>query len=99
MLILLAVRKQKTMLYGQMVKRPSNPGGASTIYIGAYPGSEIEMYRCHKCGTVVFEYAGNVETVVPGYHQSTLPLIKMCPNRNCKHKYCIRLGPSRDDSE
>lgn len=84
------------MLYGQMVKRPSNPGGHSTIWISAFPGKETEIFRCHKCGTAVFEYGGNIDTIVPEFHKSTLPLIKMCPNRDCKRKYILRLGASSD---
>ena len=84
------------MHYGQQVKTPPNPGGYTTVWIDPEPGREVEIYRCHKCGTAVFEHGGNISSTVPSYHQSTLPLIKMCPNRNCKRKYVIRLGSSSD---
>lgn len=80
------------MQYGQRVKRPPNPGGYTSIWIDETTDDNIIKFHCHKCGTCVFQYGGNVSMMIPDYHKTRLPIIKMCPNRYCRTKYVIHIA-------
>ncbi len=74
------------MPYGTKIKRPNNPGGFTSIWIDENDSGDTVPYHCWKCGTCVFQHGGDVSMMVPDYHKSKLPLVKMCPNRNCRRR-------------
>ncbi len=53
-------------------------------------GLHVYMFHCLRCGEKLIQHRGEIIETMPGFIPRSLPLILMCHNPKCKHRYMFR---------
>lgn len=61
----------------------------TTVYLEYNPMDQVVMFYCHLCRYPMFQYSGEIISLMPGMGDFSPPIIFQCGNNHCKHKYAV----------
>jgi len=61
----------------------------TSVWIKKHKNKGIKIFYCHQCRYPVFQYEGDIVTLLPGSVPSPLPILCQCKGKNCGHKYVL----------
>ena len=55
-----------------------------------YGGYKLKMFFCPNCQKAMFQYKGNIQSIIVGESPLPIPIILKCSNNECRKVYSIQ---------